>query len=108
MTGYNYNEKWALVHYWTFLIAINIVFKPKHFLGLNGMPRRISDYADGYAGWNHLKTLGSILTVISVILFLYIVSNTIFINKKYYLAPKKLKLFLSSLNGTFFLGIILK
>jgi len=33
ITGYNYNEKWALIHYWTFLIAINIVFKPMHFLG---------------------------------------------------------------------------
>lgn len=77
MTGYNYNEKWALIHFWVFLIAINIVFFPKHFLGKNGMPRRISDYTDGFAGWNHFMTLGSILTVISVILFLYIVSNTI-------------------------------
>jgi cytochrome c oxidase subunit 1 len=97
ITGYHYNEKWALIHYWTFLIAINIVFMPMHFLGLGGMPRRISDYADGYAGWNHFMTLGSILTVISVILFLYIVSNTIFINKKYYLSPQKLTLFLPSL-----------
>jgi len=60
------------------------------------MPRRISDYADGYAGWNHFMSLGSILTVISVILFLYIVSNTIFINKEHYLAPRRLRLFLSS------------
>jgi len=58
------------------------------------MPRRISDYADGYAGWNNVKTLGSILTVISVIVFLYIVSNQIFINKKNYLLPGKLSLFL--------------
>ena len=74
ITGYHYNEKWALIHYWTFLIAINIVFMPMRFLGLGGMPRRISDYADGYAGWNHFMTLGAILTVISVILFLYIVN----------------------------------
>ena len=63
---------------------------PMHFLGLNGMPRRISDYPDGYAGWNHFMSYGSILTVISVFLFLYIVSNTILINKKYYLAPQAL------------------
>lgn len=60
---------------------------PMHFQGLNGMPRRIPDYADGYAGWNHIMSYGSILTVISVILFLYIVSNTIFINKKNYITP---------------------
>lgn len=87
ITGYNYNEKWALIHFWVFLIAINIVFLPMHFQGLNGMPRRIPDFADGYAGWNHIMSYGSILTVLSVFLFLYIVSNTQFINKKYYLAP---------------------
>lgn len=93
MTGYHYNEKWALIHFWTFLIAINIVFMPMHFLGLNGMPRRISDYPDGYIGWNHLISYGSILTFLSVILFLYIVSNKIFINKKFVLNPHALKTF---------------
>jgi heme/copper-type cytochrome/quinol oxidase subunit 1 len=56
-----------------------------HFLGLQGMPRRIPDYADGYIGWNNLMSYGSILTVLSVILFLYIVSNKIFVNKEFYL-----------------------
>lgn len=89
ITGYNYNEKWALIHFWVFVIAINIVFLPMHFLGLNGMPRRIPDYADGYIGWNNLMSYGSILTFLSVILFLYIVSNKIFINKEYYLTSAK-------------------
>jgi cytochrome c oxidase subunit 1 len=40
------------------------------------MPRRIPDFADGYAGWNNIMSYGSILTVLSVFLFLYIVSNT--------------------------------
>jgi cytochrome c oxidase subunit 1 len=40
------------------------------------MPRRIPDFADGYAGWNTIMSYGSILTVLSVFLFLYIVSNT--------------------------------
>jgi cytochrome c oxidase subunit 1 len=89
ISGYNLNEKWGHTHFWTFLLAINIVFMPMHFLGVNGMPRRISDYADGYAGWNHFKTLGSILTVISVFLFLYVVSNTIFTTKKWYILPSR-------------------
>ena len=93
ITGYHYNEKWALIHFWVFLIAINIVFMPMHFLGLNGMPRRISDYPDGYIGWNHYMTYGSILTVLSVLLFLYIVSSTIFVNKKYVIAPQTLTKF---------------
>jgi heme/copper-type cytochrome/quinol oxidase subunit 1 len=93
ITGYHYNEKWGLIHFWTFLIAINIVFLPMHFLGLNGMPRRISDYPDGYAGWNHLMSYGSILTAFSVIIFLHIVANTLFINKKFVLVPQKISIF---------------
>jgi len=64
-----------------------------HFLGLNGMPRRISDYPDGYAGWNNYMSYGSILTVISVFLFLYIVSSTIFVNKIYITSPQSLRRF---------------
>lgn len=87
LTGYNYNEKWARIHFWVFLIAINIVFLPMHFLGLQGLPRRIPDYADGYVGWNEFMSLGSIMTVISVFLFLFIISNKLFINKKFYIIP---------------------
>jgi heme/copper-type cytochrome/quinol oxidase subunit 1 len=32
-------------------------------LGLAGMPRRIPDFADGFADWNHFITLGSLCGV---------------------------------------------
>ena len=60
-----------------FTLAINIVFFPMHALGISGMPRRIPDFADGYASWNSIKTIGSILTAISLKIFLYIVSFTV-------------------------------
>jgi len=66
ISGFHYNELWGLIHFWIFTIAINIVFLPMHSLGLNGMPRRIPDYADGYAYWNSIMSYGSILTIISV------------------------------------------
>ena len=94
ITGYNYNEKWALIHFWVFLIAINIVFFPMHFLGLQGLPRRIPDFADGYIGWNEFMSLGSIMTLISVLIFLFIVSNKLFINKKFKLKPSKYSKFI--------------
>jgi len=47
-----------------------------HFLGLAGMPRRIPDYPDAYAGWNELITFGSYITVVGVVLFFYIVYRT--------------------------------
>ena len=46
------------------------------------MPRRIPDYADAYAGWNAVSSLGSIISVIATILFGYIIYD-LFINGKY-------------------------
>jgi cytochrome c oxidase subunit 1 len=78
ITGYQYNEKWGLIHFVVFTVAINIVFFPMHLLGISGMPRRIPDFADGYASWNSFMTIGTFLTVISLFIFLYIVSFTVF------------------------------
>jgi cytochrome c oxidase subunit 1 len=78
ITVYQYNEKWGLIHFVVFTLAINIVFFPMHALGISGMPRRIPDFADGYASWNSFMTIGTFLTVISLFIFLYIVSFTVF------------------------------
>jgi cytochrome c oxidase subunit 1 len=37
------------------------------------MPRRISDYPDAFAGWNLVSSLGSIVSVVSAALFVYII-----------------------------------
>ena len=68
-----YNELLAKVHFWTFFISVNITFFPMHFLGLAGMPRRIPDYPDAYAGWNQICSAGSFLSVFSTCLFFYVV-----------------------------------
>ncbi len=39
------------------------------------MPRRISDYADAFIGWNLISSFGSIISVVSTIIFLIIVYN---------------------------------
>jgi cytochrome c oxidase subunit 1 len=85
--GYISNEKWAVIHFWLFTIAVNIVFLPMHFLGYAGLPRRYPDYADAYNGWNEIISFGSIMTVITVIMFIYIVGVTMLSNKVNYLKP---------------------
>ena len=70
--GLNYNKSLATIHFWIFFIGVNVTFFPQHFLGLQGMPRRISDYPDAFAGWNLISSLGSIISVIATWLFLHI------------------------------------
>jgi len=74
LIGYNYINFLTFIHFIIFTIAINIVFFPMHALGISGMPRRIPDYPDGYLGWNSIMSYGSILTLFSIIIFLFILT----------------------------------
>jgi cytochrome c oxidase subunit 1 len=71
--GLDYNKMLGKVHFWILFIGVNVTFFPQHFLGLQGMPRRISDYPDAFAGWNLVSSLGSIISVVATWLFLNIV-----------------------------------
>ena len=62
MTGYMYSETLAKLHFWLMLIGANIAFFPMHFLGLAGMPRRIADYPEAFAGWNFVASIGSYIS----------------------------------------------
>ena len=71
--GLNYNYTLAKIQFWLLFIGVNLTFFPQHFLGLQGMPRRISDYPDAFAGWNLVSSVGSIVSVIAAWLFMYII-----------------------------------
>lgn len=71
--GLSYNTMLGKVHFWILFIGVNVTFFPQHFLGLQGMPRRISDYPDAFAGWNLISSFGSIISVVATWLFLNIV-----------------------------------
>jgi cytochrome c oxidase subunit 1 len=88
ITGLSFSEKLANVHFFLFTLAVNLVFFPKHFLGLAGFPRRYPDFPAGFAGWNSLKTYGSLLTFASLLIFLALISLTLFVPKNSKLTSK--------------------
>jgi heme/copper-type cytochrome/quinol oxidase subunit 1 len=71
-TGLSYREFLSKIHFYFTFFSVNLTFFPQHFLGLAGMPRRYADYPDCYVAYNKLSSLGRLLTVISVILFVII------------------------------------
>lgn len=71
--GKNFDDRLAAAHFWTLFTGVNMTFMPQHFLGLQGMPRRIPDYPDAFEGWNYISSIGSIISVGATVLFLYTV-----------------------------------
>jgi cytochrome c oxidase subunit 1 len=78
-TGLQFPEELAKIHFWVTFVGVNLTFFPMHFLGLAGMPRRIPDYPDAYAGWNTVASFGSMITNVGIIYFVYIVYVTFYV-----------------------------
>jgi cytochrome c oxidase subunit 1 len=77
ISGRQYPEWMGKLHFWTFFIGANLTFFPQHFLGLAGMPRRIPDYPDIYAGWNYVSSIGSYIAAASAVWFVVLVFVTL-------------------------------
>ena len=82
MSGRQYNETLGRIHFWTTFVGVNLAFFPMHFLGLAGMPRRISDYPDAFAGWNFVSSIGAYIAYAGTLLFVVTVLHTLFAGKK--------------------------
>jgi cytochrome c oxidase subunit I len=69
MSGRMHSEFLAHAHFWVFFIGVNLIFFPQHFLGLQGMPRRYPDYAEAYAYWNWVSSLGYKIMAASMLIW---------------------------------------
>ena len=70
MTGLTINPILLKTQFLVIFLGVNGTFFPIHFLGLAGIPRRYSDYPDFYAGWNFIARVGSIISIVSVLVFI--------------------------------------
>ncbi|WP_338461216.1 cytochrome c oxidase subunit I [Synechococcus elongatus IITB7] len=70
MTGRLLNEGWGKTHFFLTLIGFNLCFLPMHWLGLQGMPRRVAEYDPQFATVNLICSIGSFILAISTIPFL--------------------------------------
>ena len=73
MFGRMLDEKLGKLHFWMMFLGFNITFFPMHFLGLNGMPRRVYTYPAelNFGFWNQVQTWGSLLLGVSFLVFIY-------------------------------------
>ncbi len=70
-TGWMLNDKLGQWTFWLMMLGFNVTFFPMHFLGVAGMPRRMSIYptGTGWDFWNFIATLGAFVLAGSVWLF---------------------------------------
>jgi cytochrome c oxidase subunit I len=82
MSGRMYNELLGQLHFWIFFVGVNVLFFPMHFLGLQGMPRRIPDYPDGLEHWNWVATVGYMIMAAGMAIFFVNLFWSLFAGKK--------------------------
>jgi cytochrome c oxidase subunit 1 len=82
MFGKMYSELLGQIHFWLFFIGVNILFFPMHFLGMQGMQRRVPDYADAYAHWNWIASIGFYIMSVGMIFFFVNIVYALFAGKK--------------------------
>ena len=92
ITGFNINNKFLQIQFFTIFLGVNLTFFPQHFLGLRGIPRRYSDYPDAYHIWNKISSIGSIISTVRILLILIIIWE-----RFYSLRLRKFNLNISSL-----------
>ncbi|HEV2591226.1 MAG TPA: cytochrome c oxidase subunit I [Gaiellaceae bacterium] len=71
MTGRMYSERLGKLHFWLTFIGFNLTFFPMHYIGLQGMPRRVANYAPRFADINLFISIASFGLGASTLVFLY-------------------------------------
>ncbi|MDE0647961.1 MAG: cytochrome c oxidase subunit I [Cyanobacteria bacterium MAG IRC4_bin_6] len=70
MSGRLLDEHLGRLHCLLSFLGFNICFFPQHWLGLNGMPRRVAEYDPQFQLVNQISSVGALLLAISTLPFL--------------------------------------
>jgi cytochrome c oxidase subunit 1 len=81
-TGTSINPNWLKTQFFIMFLGVNITFFPQHFLGLNGIPRRYSDYPDSFTTWNIVSSIGRYISLIAIIFFRLIIWEALTSNRR--------------------------
>nr|YP_010531165.1 cytochrome c oxidase subunit I [Athalia sikkimensis]UXW93387.1 cytochrome c oxidase subunit I [Athalia sikkimensis]UXW93582.1 cytochrome c oxidase subunit I [Athalia sikkimensis] len=81
-TGLTMNPYWLKIQFFMMFLGVNMTFFPQHFLGLNGMPRRYSDYPDAFLTWNIFSSIGSMISFMSILLMIFIAWESLSSNRQ--------------------------
>nr|YP_010872941.1 cytochrome c oxidase subunit I [Pheidole flaveria]WGV34136.1 cytochrome c oxidase subunit I [Pheidole flaveria] len=82
ITGFTLNNFYLNIQFFSMFIGVNMTFFPQHFLGLSGMPRRYSDYPDTFLAWNIISSIGSLISIMSLTLLMFIIWEALSMKKK--------------------------
>jgi cytochrome c oxidase subunit 1 len=70
MFGRRLDERLGKWQFWLLFVGFNVTFFPQHFIGLEGMPRRIyTYYNESWEGLNLVSTIGSYVMGVAILLF---------------------------------------
>jgi cytochrome c oxidase subunit 1 len=79
MTGKKLDDRIGKIHFWTMFVGFHTTFLVQHWIGDEGMVRRIPIYPDFphlVTTLNQVSTVGSWILTLSILLFLYNVYKT--------------------------------
>jgi heme/copper-type cytochrome/quinol oxidase subunit 1 len=79
MTGRLLSERLGRWHFWATFVGLNLTFLPMHWLGVQGMARRMFTYAatTGWGAVNLVETIGAVFLAAAMLVFAVNVARSI-------------------------------
>jgi cytochrome c oxidase subunit 1 len=82
MSGRWHSEFLSHVQFAIFFVGVNLIFFPMHFLGMQGMPRRVPNYPAAFEHWNTVATIGYMVMSVSMVVFFINIGYALLFGRK--------------------------